>query len=256
MERNYFVAIGDTFKFILQHPAVLIFTLLRIVLFGLIYVITTYLWPELQLEGMLKSSAPFFQKNCFSDLPCGLLILYAFLAAGLEVGLATSRYVQTALKQAHALGFQPIAFSKNLMVGLIWSLIITPCYFYIFKHFLTMPNVAPLLYFLTPIPLLMILVVLLPTFFLEPVLMQNNQSNSKNLVSMRSVLTNALQVMRNNFGKTILFILIFYVLAEVAVFVLLNAVSEQLVLTQVLVGLGLAILITVKDVFKTLVALK
>ena len=147
-------------------------------------------------------------------------------------------------------GFQTIRFSYNLLSGLFWSLVLTPCYFYIFKHFFSTPNVVPLLYFLTPIPLLIILLVLLPTFFLAPVLAQNNSV----VESMRFTLINAWQVMRANFGKSILFILIMYVLSEVGIFVLLNAVNNHHVLTQVLVGLCLAILITVKDIFKTLVA--
>jgi len=249
MEKNYFVAISDTFKFIFNHPVVLVFTLLRVILFGLIYIITTYFLPELQLEHILKNTAPFFQSSCFGDFPCGLLILYFFLAAGLEVGIATSRYVQANFRYANMAGFQTIQFSYNLLTGLFWSLILTPCYFYIFKHFLAMPNVAPLLYFLTPIPLLIMLLVLLPSFFLAPVLAQNS-------ANMSTSLTNAWQVMRANFGKSILFILIMYVLLEVGIFVLLNAVNQHQVLTQVLVGLCLAILITFKDVFKALVAAK
>lgn len=248
MEKNYFVAIGDTFRFMLNHPAILGFTLLRLILFGLIYLVAIYFYSDLQLEMILKDAAPVFQTNCFGLVPCGLLVLYFFLAAGLAVSLATSRYVQAALRQKNISGFL-VRFDQQLLAGCLLSLILTPGYFYIFKHFMTMPNIAPLLYFLTPIPLLMLLIVILPSFFLEPVLMQNNYG-------MLPTLTGALQVLRNNFGKTILFIIIFYVLAEAGMFVLLNAVNYQLILIQVLVCFGLAVLVTIKDIFKTLVAIK
>jgi len=251
MEKNYFIAIRDTIAFIFNHPAVLVFTLLRVILFGLIYIFATYFYPDLQLENLVKNTDIFFQKNCFTVLPCGLLILYGFLAAGLGVGLATSRYVQTVLRQISTINLQAMHFGQNIVASLIWSMLLTPCYFYIFRYFLGQPNVAPLLYFLTPIPLLIMLLVLLPTFFLAPVLTQNKSGRS-----LRATFASSLGVMRHNFGKTILFILIFYVLAEVAVFVLLNAVNHEQILMQVLIGLGLALLVTIKDVFKTFVAIE
>lgn len=252
MEPNYFMALKDTLAFISKRPAVFGFACLRVALFGLIYLIATYVLPVLNIENLVRNNALFFKLNCFGDFPCGMVVLYFFLAAGLEVGVATSRYVQTYLRSASMLnanGFQVINFSSNWSAGLFWSLILTPAYFYIFKHFLAMPNVAPLLYFLTPIPLLMLLLVLIPTFFLAPFLAQD-------VNDMQVALKRAWFVMRNNFGKSLLFILLLYILLEAGVFVLINAINTHMVLTQILAVFCLAIWLTIKDVFKTVVAVK
>ncbi len=249
MEKNYFQAIVHTISFILKHPAVLVFTLLRLVLFGIIYVGIVHFYPAFAIEAVIKNFAVLFRSDCFAGLPCGLLVLYCFLVAGLEVGIATSRYVQAVLNKPNQAGFHGINFSNNFAAGFFWSLILTPAYFYIFNLFMLKQEIAPLLYFLTPIPLLIMLLVLLPTFFLAPQITQDSGN-------MSVALKQSLEIMKVNFGKTLVFIALYYVLSEVGLLVLINAVDTKAVLTQVTVGLLLAILVTVKDVFKTIVAVK
>lgn len=249
MEKNYFQAISHTISFILKHPAVLVFTLLRLVLFGIIYVGIVHFYPAFAIEALIKNSAILFKTDCFAVVPCGLLVLYCFLVAGLEVGIATSRYVQAIFNKPNQIGFQGINFTNNFASGLFWSLILTPAYFYIFNLFMLKQEVAPLLYFLTPIPLLIMLLVLLPTFFLAPQITQGYGN-------VNVALSGALETMKANFGKTILFIALYYVLSEVGFLVLINAINTKAVLTQIIVGLLFAILVTVKDVFKTIVAAK
>ena len=246
MNLSYLRVLNQTGRFILSHPKVLMFSLYRLLAYGLIYRVLIYFLPEMQLVNLLKdtSSASMMPKTCMSFLPCDFLIFSLFFMTGLLLSVATCRFVFASSNQK-SLNTSSY-FNLNWLAILFVTLILAPIYFFIFKYFIFTPNIATLLYLLTPAPLLILLLFWLPTFLIAPQIAINHYS-------LRTILINSWQIVSQNWGKISLFIIIFYLLAEIGIFVFLNAVSTNQLLVLLIVGTLLAILVTIKDVFKAII---
>ena len=222
---------GNSLFFVIQYPAVLIFALMRFGLFALLDIaILTWFFPDMGWRAFITHPAQklfgLFEHMCLPGLPCGVVILFLFFAAGLLMSVATTHYVLSRLQQQG----EPSPYSINVAIYnlpqiLIWSALYAVVYYGIMTKQL----------FLLPFTVIL-------TFFVTTAIAQGSASIANSLI--RSV-----QIMRVVFGKTIVFLMLFGLVE----FILGVSTLQKNLIIPVIISCLLTILITVKDIFKALV---
>ena len=237
MIKDSFIVIGNSFKFILKNPSILIFALIRISLFLVVYLALSYYFPDLYRQAFMNE--PFyklfglFKDMCLPGIPCGMLFLYLFFIISLILNICTISYTQAVLQQQKACALYSLNIiwhSWRQVLG--WSLVYTPVYFGVLtKQFLLLPFIFLL------------------TFFMTPVIAQGGQNFGDNLIK-------SINYMKNNLSASILFVLIFTTILLQTIFLFIYLSATRLVLAEVILALMLAGLVTLKDVFKIMVVSK
>jgi hypothetical protein len=222
---------GESLFFIYQNPAVLIFAIMRLILCALLDIaFLAWFFPETGWRAFIthpiQKLVGLFEHMCLPGVPYGVIILFLFFTAGLLMSVATIHYVLARLQQR----IEPSPYSINVAISSlpqisIWSVLYAIVYFGIVTKQL----------FLLPIMTML-------TFFVPAAIAQGSTNFANSLIK-------SVQMMRDAFGKTVIFLLLFGLLELILG---VGTLQKSSVLSIVLYLL-LAIFITLRDVFKAMV---
>jgi len=226
------VFFGRSLLFIARYPAVLSFTLLRLVMFALLDVaIFAWFFPNMGWKSFMTQPIQrlfsIFQQMCLPVLPCGFIIVFLFLLVGFLVSIATVHYVLARVSnQAETSPYSINVAILSMPQILAWSMLYAPVYYGI----------------LTKQPFLLPLMLLL-TFFVTVAIAQGYKNIAQTLIR-------AIQIMQANIGKVLIFGVLFGLIGLTAGVAILQGYRYLSIICYCV----LAILVTIRDIFKALVS--
>lgn len=179
-------------NFFLFIKVVAIFTLIRLVLLALFNFGVTALtlnqitWGAVPLESIQTLFGALAHKICFKFIPCDLFFLFFWTAVTFFISVATISYMTNLQPNNNLLICFKTAWQKLRHI-LIWAI------FYSIAYFL-MLNTP------TPYPIILFIILALPTLFVPAVIALNQTSIIQTLI--RSIL-----LLKQHIIKTVLFLL-------------------------------------------------
>lgn len=226
-----FKLFGASLFFIFKNPAVLFFAIMRLVLCALLDILfLTWFFPETGWRAFITDSIQklmgVMESMCLPGVPYGVIILFLFFVAGFLMSVATIHYVLAKLQSQ----IEPSPYSINVAICSlpqisIWSAICAIVYYGIITKQLFL---LPFMIFLT--------------FFVPAAIAKGSATFANSLIK-------SVQIMREAFGKTLIFLLIF---GFIELFLGIGTLQKNLILTAGLYLL-LAVLFTLRDIFKAMI---
>jgi len=231
MTKNNFTAIGTSIKFMLKHPIMFIFPLIRFAAAALVlffssagkFIIDAHLDIKTIFSLILQPKLSLF------GLPNGL---YLFFILSLLLSIASIDYTLAYLNNQTLSLLQSFRTAMRQFLAVLgWALFFSSLYFVLL-------SVA------MPLPIIALPWIVFPTFFVPALLIKHQTSVGNTLIK-------SIQLMQHNLSKAIFFLGIF-VLAAFAIGLALLQYQQSNGILAILWFL-LVVLLTIKDIFKAIV---